>query len=85
MVKADLLEEIRCVEAFYVEKSPGLQSADVVSLTGRPFREFQGRDPKRFKDRVEIVLIVLGGRQRVFVPSIHVLAKRLVNVLTCLA
>jgi transcription antitermination factor NusG len=35
---ADVLAEIRRLEAFYSEKSPGLQSGDLISLAGGPFQ-----------------------------------------------
>ena len=73
VVNAGVLDEIRRVEAFYGEKSPGLQSGDVVSLTGGPFKGLQGLYSKRSKDRVEVLLIVLGRQQRVLVPSSHVI------------
>ena len=73
LVSAGVLYEIRQVETFYGEKSPGLQSGDVVSLTGGPFKGFQGLYSKRSKDRVEVLLIVLGRQQRVLVPSSHVI------------
>ena len=75
LVNSDVLAEIRRVEAFYGEKSPGLQSGDVVSLTGGPFNGFQGLYSKRSKDRVEVLLIVLGRQQRVLVPSSHVIGE----------
>ena len=73
VVNAGVLDEIRRVEAFYGEKSPGLQSGDVVSLTGGPFKGLQGIYSKRSIDRVEVLLIVLGRQQRVLVPSSHVI------------
>ena len=72
VVSAGVLDEIRRVEAFYGEKSPRLQSGDVVSLTGGPFKGLQGIYSKRSKDRVEVLLIVLGRQQRVLVHSSHV-------------
>ena len=73
VVSAGVLDEIRRVEAFYGEKSPGLQSGDVVSLMGGAFKGLQGIYSKRSKDRVEVLLIVLGRQQRVLVPSSHVI------------
>jgi len=75
LVNADVLAEIRRVEAFYGEKSPGLQSGDVVSLTAGPFKGFQGLYSKRSKDRVEIMLIVLRRQQRILVPSNHFIGE----------
>jgi transcriptional antiterminator RfaH len=72
-VNAEVLDEIRRVETFYGEKSPGLQSGDVVSLTGGPFKGLLGLYSKRSKDRVEVLLIVLGRQQRVLVSSSHVI------------
>lgn len=74
-VNADLIAEIRRVEAFYGQKSSGLQSGDVISLMGGPFKGFQARYSKRSKDRVEVLLIVLGRQQRVLVPSSHVIGE----------
>ena len=73
LVSAGVLDEIRRVETFYGENSPGLQSGDVVSLTGGPFKGLQGLYSKKSKDRVEVLLIVLGRQQRVLVPSSHVI------------
>ena len=72
LVSAGVLDEIRRVETFYGEKSPGLQSGDVVSLMGGPLKGLQGIYSKRSKDRVEVLLIVLGRQQRVLVHSSHV-------------
>ena len=74
-VNAEVLDEIRRVETFYGEKSPGLQSGDVVSLVGGPFKGLQGLYSKRSKDRVEVLLIVLGSQQRVLVSSSHVIGS----------
>ena len=73
LVSAGVLDEIRRVESFYGEKSPGLQSGDVVNLTGGPFKGLQGLYSKRSKDRVEVLLILLGRQQRVLVSSSHVI------------
>ena len=73
LVSAGVLEEIRRVESFCCENSPGLQSGDVVSLVGGPFKGLQGFYSRRSKDRVEVLLIVLGRQQRVLVPSSHVI------------
>ena len=75
VVNAGVLDEIRRVEAFYGEKSPGLQSGDVVSITGGPFKGLQGLYSKKSKDRVEVLLIVLGRQQRVLVLSSHVIGE----------
>ena len=75
LVNADVLSEIRRVEAFYGEELPGLQSGDTVSLTAGPFKGFQGLYSKRAKDRVQVLLIVLGRQQRVLVPSSHVIGE----------
>jgi len=73
MVNAEVLDEIRRVESFYCEKSSGPQSGDVVSLMGGPFKGFQGLYSKRSKDRVEVLLTVLGSQQRLWVCSNHVI------------
>ena len=73
VVDAGVLDEIRRVEALYGEKSAGLQSGDVVSITGGSFKGLQGLYSKKSKDRVEVLLIVLGRQQRVFLPSSHVI------------
>ena len=75
VVSAGVVDEIRRVETFYGEKSPGLQSGDVVNLTGGPFKGLQGLYSKRSKDRVEVLLIVLGSQQRVLVSSSHVIGS----------
>lgn len=73
VVNACLLAEIRRVEEWYSKNSPVLQSGDVVNLTGGPFKGFQGLYSKHSKDRVEVLLTLLGRQQRIFVPSIQVL------------
>ena len=73
VVSAGVVDEIRRVETFYGEKSSGLQSGDLVSLVGGPFKGLQGLYSKKSKDRVEVLLIVLGRQQRVLVPSSHVI------------
>ena len=73
LVSAGVLDEIRRVETFYGEKSPGLQSGDAVSITGGPFKGLHGLYSKRSQDRVEVLLILLGRQQRVLVSSSHVI------------
>jgi transcription antitermination factor NusG len=73
VVNAGVLDEIRRVEALYGEKSAELQSGDVVSITGGPFKGLQGLYFKKSKDRVEVLLIVLGRQQGGLVPSSHVI------------
>lgn len=67
------VQDIRAVEAFHNQKLPGLQSGDLVSLIKGPFKGLQGLYSKKSKDRVEVLLVLLGHRQRVLVPSNHVL------------
>ena len=73
LVNSDVLDEIRRLEMFYGEKIVRLQPGDVVSVTGGPFKGLQGLYSKRSKDRVEVLLIVLGRQQRLWVRSSHVI------------
>ena len=73
-VSGDVLEEIRRVEASYSQKIPGLRSGDVVNLTDGPFKGLQGLYSKRSKERIEVLMTVLGRQQRVLVPSSHVVS-----------
>ena len=67
------IQDIRTVEAFHRQKLSGFQSGDLVSLVQGPFKGFQGLYSKKSKDRVEVLLMLLGHQQRVLVPSNHIL------------
>ena len=67
------VQDIRAVETFYNQKLSGLQSGDLVSLVKGPFKGLQGLYSKKSKERVEVLLMLLGHQQRVLVPSNHIL------------
>ena len=73
-VSEDVVEKIRRVEASCSQKAPGLRSGDAVNLTEGPFKGLLGLYSKRSKDRVEVLMTVLGSQQRVLVPSSHVVS-----------
>jgi transcriptional antiterminator RfaH len=68
------LEAIHAVEAFHCEKVSGLKPGGAVSLIEGPFKGFKGLYSKRSKDRVEVLLTLLGQQQRILVPSSQVIA-----------
>jgi transcriptional antiterminator RfaH len=69
------LEAIRVVEAFHCEKVSGLKPGGAVSLIEGPFKGFKGLYSKRSKDRVEVLLTLLGQQQRILMPSSQVIAE----------
>ena len=69
------LEAIHVIEAFHCEKASGLKPGGAVSLIEGPFKGFKGLYSKRSKDRVEVLLTLLGQQQRILVPSSQVLAE----------
>ena len=69
------LEAIHVVEAFYSEKVSGLKRGGAVSLIDGPFKGFKGLYSKRSRDRVEVLLTLLGQQQRILVPSHQVIAE----------
>ncbi|MDC0464306.1 hypothetical protein OAN31_01680 [Pseudomonadales bacterium] len=68
------LEAIHAVEAFHCDKVSGLKPGGAVSLIEGPFKGFKGLYSKRLKDRVEVLLTLLGQQQRILVPSSQVIA-----------
>ena len=68
------LEAIHGVEAFYSEKVSGLKPGRAVRLIEGLFKGFKGLYSKRSKDRVEVLLTLLGQQQRILVPSSQVIA-----------
>ena len=70
------LEAIHLVEAFHSEKASGLKPGGAVSLIEGPFKGFKGLYSKRSKDRVEVLLTLLGQQQRILVPSHQVIAEQ---------
>lgn len=68
-----VLQDVRAVEAFHNQKLSGLRSGDLVSLIKGPFKGFQALYSKKDKERVEVLLMLLGRQQRVLVPSNHLL------------
>ena len=69
------LKAIHLVEAFHCEKVSGLKPGVAVSLIEGPFKGFKGLYSKRSKDRVEVLLTLLGQQQRILVPSHQVIAE----------
>jgi len=69
------LEAIHVVEAFHCEKASGLKPGGAVSLIEGPLKGFKGLYSKRSKDRVEVLLTLLGQQQRILVPSHQVIAE----------
>ena len=69
------LEAIHVVEAFHCEKVSALKPGGAVSLIEGPFKGFKGLYSKRSKDRVEVLLTLLGQQQRILVPSHQVIAE----------
>ena len=67
------LEAIHVVEAFHCEKASGLTGGTIRLIQG-PFKGFKGLYSKRSKDRVEVLLTLLGQQQRILVPSSQVIA-----------
>ena len=70
-----VLEAIHVVETFHCEKVSSLKVGGAVRLIGGPFKGFKGLYSKRSKDRVEVLLTLLGQQQRVLVPSSQVSAE----------
>jgi len=68
------LEAIHVVEAFHCEKVSSLKAGGAVRLIEGPFKGFKGLYSKRSKDRVEVLLTLLGQQQRILVPSHQVIA-----------
>ena len=69
------LEAIHVVEAFHCEKVVSLKPGGAIGLIEGPFKGFKGLYSKRSKDRVEVLLILLGQQQRILVPSSQVIAE----------
>ena len=69
------LEAIHAVEAFHCEKVSGLKPGGAVRLIEGPFKGFKGLYSKRSKDRVEVLLTLLGQQQRILVLSSPVIAE----------
>ena len=69
------LEAIHVVEAFHCEKVPSLKPGGAISLIEGPFKGLKGLYSKRSKDRVEVLLILLGQQQRILLPSSQVIAE----------
>jgi len=72
LLSEGVVKDVRAVEAFYNQKLSGFQSGDLVSLIKGPFRGLQGLYSKKSKERVEILLMLLGRQQLVLVPSNHI-------------
>ena len=68
------LEAIHLVEAFHCEKVSPLKPGGAVRLVEGPFKGLKGLYSKRSKDRVEVLLTLLGQQQRILVPSHQVIA-----------
>ena len=68
------LEAIHLVETFHCEKVSSLKPGGAIRLIEGPFKGFQGLYSRRSKDRVEVLLTLLGQQQRILVPSSQVVA-----------
>ena len=68
------IEAIHVVEAFYIDKASGLEPGEAVRLVEGPFKGFKALYSKRSKERVEVLLKLLGQQQRILVPSHQVVA-----------
>ena len=69
------LEAIHVVEALHCEKVSSLKPGGAISLIEGPFKGFKGLYSKRSKDRVEVLLTLLGQQQRILVSSSQVIAE----------
>jgi transcriptional antiterminator RfaH len=69
------LEAIQKVEYFHCERLYYLKPGGAVSLIAGPFKGFEGFYSKRSKDRIEVLLTLLGQQQRIRVPSNQVIAE----------
>ena len=63
------LEAIRAAEAFHRKKVLGIKPGDTISVIDGPFTGFKGLYSKRSKDRVEVLLVLLGQQQRIQIRS----------------
>ena len=68
------LEATQVAEALHYEKVLGFKPGGAISLSGGLFERFKGLHSKRSKDRVEVLLTLLGHQQRILVPSQQVIA-----------
>ena len=59
------LEAIRAAESFHRRKVSGIKPGDTISVIDGPFTGFKGLYSKRSKDRVEVLLVLLGQQQRI--------------------
>ena len=69
------VEAIRAVETFHWQKISDLKPGETVSLIKGPFKGFKGIYSKRSKDRVEVLLTLLGRQQHILVPSSQVIVE----------
>ena len=68
------LEAIHLVKAFHCEKVSSLKAGGAVRLIEGPFKGLKGLYSKRSKDRVEVLLKLLGQQRRILVPLHQVIA-----------
>ena len=73
LVSAEI-EAIHVVEASHSEKIPGLKSGGAVRLIEGPLKSFQLYS-KRSKNRVEVLLSLLGQQQLILVLSSQVIGE----------
>ncbi len=69
------LEAIRAAEAFHRKKVFSIKPGDTISVIDGPFTGFKGLYSKRSKDRVEVLLVLLGQQQRIQVRSNQIRAN----------
>lgn len=63
------LKSIRAAEAFHRNKVLDIKAGDTISVIDGLFTGFKGLYSKRSKDRVEVLLVLLGQQQRIQVRS----------------
>jgi transcriptional antiterminator RfaH len=63
------LDTIRAAEVFHQKKIFNIKPGDTISVTDGPFTGFKGLYSKRSKDRVEVLLVLLGQQQRIQIRS----------------
>ena len=69
------LKAIHVVEVFDCEKVSSLKPGGAVSLIGGPFKGFKGLYSRRSKNRVEVLLTLLGQQQRILMPPSQVIGN----------
>ena len=71
------LEAIRAAEAFHRKKVLGIKHGDTISVIDGLFTGFRGFYSKRSKNRVEVLLVLLGQQQRIKVRPNQIIADHI--------